>query len=50
VKIDTTPIDTAPELTAAVQDHQPDDKVSVLVNRGGTERTFEVTLATRPTS
>jgi S1-C subfamily serine protease len=50
VKIDTTPIDTAPELTAAVQAHQPDDKVTVTVNRKGQRRTFEVTLATRPTS
>ena len=50
LRLDTTVIDTAPELTSAVQTHQPNDRVAVVVNRNGTQRTFQVTLATRPTS
>jgi S1-C subfamily serine protease len=48
VRLGTTTIDTAPQLTAAVGGHRPGDKVSVVVNRNGRNRTFEVTLATRP--
>ena len=50
LKLDSTPIDTALELTSAVQARQPNEKVTVTVDRKGTRRTFEVTLATRPTS
>jgi S1-C subfamily serine protease len=50
VRIDRTAIDDAPDLTAVVGDHQPGDKVAVVVDRGGTERTLSVTLATRPVS
>ena len=50
VKVDTTSITTAQDLTSVVGDHQPGDKVVVVVNRGGSEHTFQVTLATRPVS
>jgi S1-C subfamily serine protease len=50
VRLDSTVIDTAQELTDAVQARKPGTKVTVVVNRSGTNRTFQVTLAARPTS
>ena len=50
VRIDSTTIKDAQALTAVVGDHQPSDKVSVVVNRAGTEHSLRVTLATRPVS
>ncbi len=49
-RLDTTVIDTAPELTSAVGGHRPGDKVVVVANRNGATRSFRVTLATRPVS
>ena len=37
VRLGTTTINTARDLTTAVGDHQPGDKVAVVVNRDGTE-------------
>jgi S1-C subfamily serine protease len=48
VRLGSTTIDTAQQLTTAVGSHQPGEKVTVEVNRNGRNRTFEVTLATRP--
>jgi S1-C subfamily serine protease len=50
LRLGSTPINTAPNLTVAVGDHQPGEKVVVIVNRNGVERTFRVTLASRPVS
>ena len=50
VKVDTTPINVATDLTGAIQDHQPGDKVTIVVDRNGTRHSFAVTLATRPVS
>jgi S1-C subfamily serine protease len=50
LRLGTTAIDTAPELTTAVGSHQPGETVAVVVNRDGTQRTFRVKLATRPVS
>jgi serine protease Do len=50
VRIDAAAIDDAQGLTAVVGDHQPGDKVSVVVNRAGTPHTLRVTLASRPVS
>jgi S1-C subfamily serine protease len=50
VRFGTTTIDTAQELTSAVGDRQPGEKVVVVVDRDGTEKRFSVTLATRPVS
>jgi hypothetical protein len=49
-RLDTTVIDTAPELTDAVGSHQPADTVAVVVDRAGAKRSFRVALATRPAS
>ena len=50
VKLDSTTINTASQLTKAVQAHKPGTEVTVVVNRSGATRTFHVRLATRPTS
>jgi S1-C subfamily serine protease len=50
LRLGSTPINNAPQLTVAVGDHQPGEKVVVTVNRSGVERTFRVTLASRPVS
>jgi serine protease Do len=50
VRFDTTTIDTAQQLTTAVGDRQPGDKVVVVVDRNGAPKRFSVTLATRPVS
>jgi S1-C subfamily serine protease len=47
-RLDTTVIDTATELTGVVTGHRPGDKVVVVVNRAGVNRSFRVTLAVRP--
>jgi serine protease Do len=50
VKLDSTTINTAQNLTSSVQGHQPGDKVVVVVNRAGKRLTFDAKLATRPAS
>jgi S1-C subfamily serine protease len=50
VRVNTTAIDSAPDLTSAIGSHRTGDKVAVVVNRKGTAHTFRVTLATRPAS
>jgi S1-C subfamily serine protease len=50
VKLGTTVIDAAPDLTSAVQAHRPGEQVAVVINRDGTQKTLPATLATRPTS
>jgi putative serine protease PepD len=50
VRLDSTAIDTAQALTAAVQSRRPGTKVTVVVNRAGTTRTFHATLDSLPTS
>ncbi|HEX4493242.1 MAG TPA: trypsin-like peptidase domain-containing protein [Acidimicrobiia bacterium] len=47
VRLDSTVIDTAQELTDAVGALKPGTKVTVVVNRAGASRTFRITLATR---
>jgi S1-C subfamily serine protease len=50
LKLDSTTINTAQDLTSSVQGHQPGDKVVVVVNRAGKRLTFDAKLATRPAS
>ena len=50
LRVESTPINTASDLTVAIGDHQPGEKVVVTVDRDGTERRFTVTLASRPVS
>jgi S1-C subfamily serine protease len=50
VRLDSTVVDTAQELTDAVQAHKPGSKVTVVVNRSGTTHTLSVTLAALPSS
>jgi S1-C subfamily serine protease len=48
LRVDSTAIDTATDLTTAISDHEPGEKVVVTVNRDGDQRRFTVTLAARP--
>jgi serine protease Do len=48
VKLGTTTIDTAKQLTDAVGGHQPGETVDVVVNRNGDDHTLRVKLAARP--
>lgn len=44
LKIDDVEIRTTPELQGMIARHRPGEKVNILVDRKGTEKTFEVTL------
>jgi putative serine protease PepD len=46
--IDGNPIASADDLTAQVAAHQPNDTVTVTVQRGGSSQQLKVTLGTRP--
>jgi putative serine protease PepD len=48
VAIDKAAIDGSAGVIAAIRDHSPGDEIQVTVVRGGTEKTFTVTLTTRP--
>ena len=43
-KIDGRTIESVPELQEAIAQHKPSDKVSVIINRDGTEKVMTVTL------
>jgi S1-C subfamily serine protease len=48
VEVDGRAVDGTGGVIGAVRDHQPGDSVSVTIERSGTKRTFDVTLAERP--
>jgi putative serine protease PepD len=48
VDIGGQPVRAADDLSAAVNDHKPGEKVQVTVERGGQRRTLTVTLGTQP--
>ena len=47
VAIDQAAIDGSAGVIAAIRDHSPGDQVQITVVRGGTEKTFDVTLTHR---
>jgi S1-C subfamily serine protease len=47
-KIDATTIKTAQDVGSAVRTHHAGDKVTVVVDRAGTSKSFTVTLGSRP--
>ena len=49
-KVDGKEIRSSDDLTAAISDRKPGDKVKVTIVRGGRTKTVEVTLADRPAS
>jgi putative serine protease PepD len=50
VSIGGQPVRGADDLSAAVNDHKPGEKVDVTVERGGQRRTLTVTLGTQPSN
>jgi putative serine protease PepD len=48
VAIDSRPIQSSDDVSAAVAAHKPGDQTKVTVLRGGNRRTLTVTLGTRP--
>jgi putative serine protease PepD len=48
VKLGDVPIEEPSDLSSAVLGHKPGDRVRLTVERGGDERTIEITLGTRP--
>jgi S1-C subfamily serine protease len=48
VQIDRQPVRGSDDVAAVVNDHEPGDKVDVVVERGGERRTLTVTLGTQP--
>lgn len=48
--VDGNEIDSGDELRAAIDAHQPGDKITLTIQRGGDERTVQVTLGERPTT
>jgi S1-C subfamily serine protease len=48
VKVGDSQVRQAQDVGNAVRGHRPGDKVTIVVNRGGTTRSLDVTLATRP--
>jgi S1-C subfamily serine protease len=48
VQLDTTPISSPDDLTAAIHPLQPGQHVSLVVYRGPSRRTIGVTLGARP--
>jgi putative serine protease PepD len=49
-EIDGDAINDPDDVVEAIEDHEPGDRVSVTVTRGGAERTVDVTLGQRPQS
>jgi S1-C subfamily serine protease len=49
-KVEGKPINSDDDLTAAIADRKPGDKVKVTIVRGGKTKTVEATLADRPAS
>ena len=47
VAIDQAAIDGSAGVIAAIRDHSPGDQIQITVVRGGTEKTFEITLTHR---
>ena len=50
VQIGGQPVRSPDDLSAAVNDHKPGEKVQVVVERGGQRRTLTVTLGTQPSN
>jgi S1-C subfamily serine protease len=50
VRVDNTVVNTSDDVINLVRRHAPGDKISVTVNRGGTEKTVSVTLRSRSAS
>jgi S1-C subfamily serine protease len=50
VRIDNQAVTSSDDVINNVRRHAPGDKISVVVNRNGTEKTFTVTLQTRSSS
>jgi putative serine protease PepD len=50
VSIGGQPVRSADDLSAAVNDHKPGEKVDIVVERGGERRTLTVTLGTQPST
>jgi putative serine protease PepD len=50
VSIDGDDVRDATSVTAAIRSHDPGDKVTIVVERDGDEKTLEVTLGTFPTA
>jgi putative serine protease PepD len=50
VRIDDKPVDSAAQLGSVVRRYRPGDKVTVVVDRDGTELSVEATLSEGPTS
>ena len=48
VKLNDAPIEEPSDLSSAVLEHKPGDEVRLTVERGGDQRTIEITLGTRP--
>jgi S1-C subfamily serine protease len=48
VKVGNAQVKQAQDVGNAVRGHRPGDKVTIVVNRGGTTKSFDVTLASRP--
>jgi putative serine protease PepD len=48
VELEDRPIDEPGDLSSAVLEHKPGDRVKLTVERGGDQRTIEVQLGTRP--
>jgi putative serine protease PepD len=48
VSIDGRSVRDPEDVADAVSDHEPGDRVEVVVERGGTQRAIEVELGTRP--
>ena len=46
--IDGKTVNTEQDVQTIVREHRPGDKVAVVVNRGGSAKTLQATLATRP--
>ena len=46
--VDGHAVDGTGAIIGVIRDHQPGDKVTVTVERGGTTETFDVELAERP--
>src|SRR3954453_11788859 len=50
VSIGGQPVRSADDLSGAVDDHKPGEKVDIVVERGGERRTLTVTLGTQPST
>lgn len=50
VKVDDKSVDSAEDVVSAVRAKKPDDKITIVVNRDGEERSFDVALTGRPSA